>query len=154
MTKPRQGTTAVAVPASITPYPTLDPGIGFRFRGIERNEDGEPIGEMIDIELEVPALNLYNLKRLEKHFKAVVNGADSFNISSMADIVEILVPALAQNYKGVPRWLVEQSVNLSNAPYLIQAVMDISGLLRKEIGEKKAKATKTSPSTGTALSAT
>jgi hypothetical protein len=139
-----------AKPVNIVPFSTLDLGIEFRFRGIERDRNGEPIGEMVDMELIVPPLNLYNLKRLEKHFKALSTaGAD---IAAMHDLIELLLAALSQNYTGVPRWLVEQSMNPGNFPDMAVSLMDVSGLKRKEIEEKKAKAGTPPPSTPPASS--
>jgi hypothetical protein len=138
-----------ATPVNIVPYATLDPGIEFNFRGIERDADGEPIGELIDITLSIPPLNLANLRRLEKRFKSL---QDSPTVATMYDLVELLIAALAQNYRGVPRWLIEQAISPGNYGDVATALMDVSGLRRKEIEEKKAMAAR--PPTGTDSSVT
>jgi hypothetical protein len=133
---------------SITPYDSLDEGIDFAFRGIERDREGEPIGEMLSITLTIPPLNLDSLRREEKRLKAL-NGAET--IASMEDMVAIVRRALAQNYKGVPNWLIEQSINVSNLSDLTRALMDLNGMMRKEIEAGKALA---AASTGTPSTAT
>jgi hypothetical protein len=123
-------------PVKIEPYPTFDPGIEIRFRGIELDAAGEPVGEMVDVVLTVPPMNFRNLQRLEKHFSDI-NGGNAAAMSAMCDV---LAAALSQNYRGVPRWLIEQSVRIDNLTDLTAAVMDVSGLRRKAIDEKKATA--------------
>jgi hypothetical protein len=133
--------TTEATPVNIVAYATLDPGIEFNFRGIERDADGEPIGELINIMLWVPPLNLTNLRRLEKHFKSL----ETPTVASMHNLVDLLIAALSQNYRGVPRWLIEQSISLGNLPQMSAAVMDLSGLRRREIEEKKAMEARSNP---------
>jgi hypothetical protein len=130
--------TRAPAPRYVIPFKTLDLGIEFRFRGVDRLNNGTPIGEMIDEVLIVPPLNFYNLKRLGKAIDGVTT-AD--NLISMENLIEILIAALSQNYQGIPRWLIEQSIGLGNSGELAAALMDISGLKRKQIeAEKKAAA--------------
>jgi hypothetical protein len=119
----------------IEPKPHIREGITFRFAGEELDADGNALSEFIDIELVVPPLNLDSFKAL---------GADLATLTFTADsgdkAVNALMHALARNYRGVPRWLIGQSVDLGNMTEIMQAFMDVSGLHRKEVEEKKAMA--------------
>ncbi len=119
----------------IQPQRTLREGITFTFRGNEPDADGKPTGELIDIDLVVPSLNFDSLKVLQTRLQKLGSSPDA---ESMETLVDALEHALARNYRGVPRWLISQSVDIANMPDMTIALMDVSGLKRKEIEEKKA----------------
>lgn len=143
---------------NIVPYDTFDDGIEFKFRGIEPDENGEPVegAQMINIKLIVPPLNLQNLKRVQKFVSLSMKQMkeNALGPEGLISMAEILAPALSQNYRGVPRWLVEQSIKVDNLDQIFQAVMDLSGLKRKEIEEKKALAAMKPPDTAETTSTT
>ena len=121
----------------LEPFSILEEGIEFQFRGTKRDNDGQPVGDFVCARLVVPPLNLDSLKREGEHLTTMVGDA---SLASMEAVVSIVVRALAQNYKSVPRWLVEQSLNVGNVADMSRAVMDVSGLMRKDIEVRKALA--------------
>lgn len=124
----------------IKPLPVLREGIEFRFTGAQRDEDGEPVGQFIDINLVVPPLNFNSLRGLQQKIKSFSESGED-NTASMETLCECLLHALRRNYRGVPRWLIEQSVDVANFAELMMALMDVSGLKRKQVeAEKKAQA--------------
>jgi hypothetical protein len=125
---------------SVEEFDTLDEGILFRFRGAERDENDEPIGEMVDVELIIPPHNFYNMRRMRDKLKALKVEKDTASLESMDIIIDLVVPALRQNYRNVPRWLVDQTIKADNMMQIMEALMDVSGLKRKEAAEKKVKA--------------
>jgi hypothetical protein len=109
-------------------------GIVFTFAGAEPDETGEASGEPVKIELIVPPLNFHALRRIEQIEK---------DTSREAQTVAAIELALKRNYRGVPRWLIEQTLDVGNAGAFNKALMDVDGKYREE-AEKKAN-----PSTGT-----
>lgn len=139
-------------PVKIEPYRTLREGITFAFRGCEPDAEGAPAGEFIEIELVVPPLNLDSLKALGAKlltYKGV--GLDDLDTVRLS-----LAHALRRNYRGVPDWLIGQTLDIGNMQELFVALMDVSGLKRKEIeaGKAKAAAAVTESSTGTSSTPT
>jgi hypothetical protein len=132
----------------ITPYDTFDQGIDFVFRGIERDQDGEPIGDMVTVTLTIPPLNFDSLKRDQAKIASM---GEMETLDSMHAMVGLTRRALAQNYRGVPLWLIEQSINVANLSDLSRATMDLNGMFRKETEAGKALA---AASTGTPSTAT
>lgn len=130
--------------AEIQSYRTTVDGITFVFRGTEENEQGEPIGELIDIELIVPPLNLDALKALQSRLMTMGDGTIA---DSMETLVVALSRALARNYRNVPQWLIRQTVDVANMADMMKALMDVSGLLRKEIDAAKKAVTASGPAT-------
>jgi hypothetical protein len=137
--------------------PGFREGLTFRFAGqlmepmsakqLKLYADGEfepePVTEPIDMELEVPPLNFAMLKLLKPQIELLSANPDP---SQLGVFIEVLALALTRNYRGVPRWLIEQSLDVANMPELTQAFMDVSGLKRKE--REDAKKAMASPSTG------
>jgi hypothetical protein len=123
-------------PINIQPRRTLRQGIEFTFRGCEPDADGNPVGELVDIELTCPPLNLDGLERFEQKLKTFGQAQDN-NIQSMRVLVDALAFALQRNYTGVPRWLISQTIDLANMPDMMRALMDLSGMRRKQIEDEK-----------------
>jgi hypothetical protein len=136
-----------AIPAlQIEPLPTIREGIPFRFRGMDPQS-----GAFVDQDLIVPPLNFTSLQALEAKLKAYGSATPTESMSTLADALR---HALARNYRGVPEWLISQSIDLENMADLMKALMDISGLRRKALDEGKATAAEATRSTGTASTAT
>lgn len=114
----------------IQPYSTLRDGITFHFRGVDPDT-----GDLLDIDLEVPTLNLDSLKKLHPKLRKI---GEAPGVEDMETLCDALVQALSRNYRNVPAWLINQTVDVANMADMLAAVMDQSGLKRKEIEEKKA----------------
>lgn len=131
----------------ITPLRTLRAGIEFTFRGCPPDDSGEPSGDLFEIELVIPPLNLDTLQRLDARLSSFGTGT---HLEQMKTLVIAVEQCLKRNYAGVPTWLIAQTVDLANMPSLFQAVMDLSGLRRKASeDEKKAKASSLNGTTST-----
>lgn len=130
----------------IEPLPSLRDGIPFHFRGLDPDS-----GSFVDQELIVPPLNFTSLQALEAKLKAYGSQTPA---ESMMILAEALQHALNRNYRGVPKWLIAQSIDLENMADLMKALMDISGLRRKALEEGKATAAEAMRSTGTASTVT
>lgn len=128
---------------------TLRAGISQQFRGCVPDENGEPVGELVDMELVVPPLNFQSLQSLGPKL-ATLNVEPS--AGSMGTLVLAIEQALRRNYRGVPRWLIEQTIDPANMADFVQSLMDVSGMRRKELEAGKAKAAEAQ--TGTTSTAT
>lgn len=125
---------------SITPHRVLIPGITFKFSGVEPHlSDVE--GEFVCIDLIVPPLNLGSLHALKDRLQHLKD-----SVESMETLCDAMEAALARNYSGVPRWLIMETIDLANMGEMMQGIMDISGLRRKEI--EAAKKAQTAPTIG------
>jgi hypothetical protein len=122
---------------TITEREALREGIEFRFIGQQEDADGNPLSEFVNTMLVVPPLNLDSLKAMGDRLKTLQTRPDLESMQTMVDAIE---RALKRNYRGVPRWLIEQTIDVANIPDLTQAFMDLGGLKRKEIEAGKAKA--------------
>lgn len=78
-------------------YPHTREGFTIIFRGNAPNEQGEYEGEFVAIELTIPPLPLYKVRQIQ----------DPQNL----DVIELVFMALKRNYRGVPKWLVEQTLD-------------------------------------------
>jgi hypothetical protein len=106
--------------SEIVPVEHQREGRAFTFTGQEPDDSGEPIGEPMSVECIVPPLNFYGLRRLEAREK--VHGTKT-NEDQLVDAIE---EALKRNYRGVPRWLIEQTVDIGN-------MADFNRALRGEV---------------------
>lgn len=104
--------------------------------GIKLNLGGE--------EFIVPPLNLKALRVLQSKLEAFTGGTDAESIDTVIDAMHA---ALCRNYPNMTRDQVEEIIGLENMEEAMQAVMDISGLLRKK-QEAEAMAAPGEPSTG------
>jgi hypothetical protein len=138
---------------SITEMPSLREGFAFRFRGVRMDDEGNELSDFVDIELTIPPLNFPALRKVQtKIAQMQLNASDP---ASMDTVVECLWLALRRNYRGVPRWLIEASVDLGNLSDSMLAFMAQSGLIRKANGLGEAIAAEDSPTpTGTVSTAT
>ena len=136
---------------TIIPRQVLREGITFRFFGQEEDTNGDPLSEFVDIELVLPPLNLDSMRLMSDRLSKLGAAAD---LESMTTMVDAISAALKRNYRGVPRWLIQQTLDVANMPDLTRAFMDVAGMRRKEIEAGKAAAAVQSPSIGTASTAT
>lgn len=136
---------------SIVPRRTLREGIELRFRGMPMSDDGDVVGELIDIPLIVPPLNLGSLRKLKGRLDGFGKNPGTEDMETLCDAIQ---EALNRNYSGVPRWLIEQTIDVANLYEMMAAVMDVSGMRRKEIEAGKVKAAGANGSTGTISTAT
>jgi len=96
----------------------------------------------------IPPLSLGQLRRLQKKLE---QWSGDFDDKSVAVCVETVQCALSRNYPDITEDQVAEFIDVGNMFDLMQAVMDVSGLLRRAEEEKKALA---GTSTGTSSSAT
>jgi len=132
------------MPIDIQPRRTLRQGISLTFRGCEPDESGEPVGELIEVDLMVPPLNFDALEALQERLQTLSLQPSA---ASMKTLVDAMIRALVRNYTGVPRWLITQTIDVANMADMVVALMDVSGLKRKEIEDAK-KAMTALPPTG------
>lgn len=130
---------------TITEKEVTREGIAFLFTGQEEDANGDPVSEFVSIELVVPPLNLDSLRIMQPKLQKLQTDPD---VESMNTMVDAIAHALKRNYRGIPRWLIEQTLDIGNMPALTQAFMDIGGLKRKEIEAGKATAAAKNPPTG------
>jgi hypothetical protein len=138
----------------IQPQRTLREGIAFTFRGVEPDSDGKLTGELLEVDLVVAPLNFASLRTMQDRIKDF-GQADAKSMETLIDCLDL---SLGRNYRSVPRWLLEQSVDLGNMPSMMGALMDVSGLRRKEVEDAKKALTAppvtTVPETGMPFTAT
>lgn len=106
-------------------------GLQIKFRGCKPDESGAFEGDFFEVELLIPPLNMGNLKRLQAEEKE--RGEDKLAPEAMLDYVaKTTERALRQNYRGVPRWLIEQTITMENMLDISQKISGISGLIAKK----------------------
>jgi hypothetical protein len=115
----------------------IRPGFEMRFSGNAPNDAGAE-GEHVEVTLTVPPLNFYYLQKVQAVQKSRGTTPSAEDLNS--DIIDTVFFALKRNYRGVPRWLVEQSLD---APLIMQ----LSAKMRAMSGapEQEKKATEPSP---------
>ena len=109
-----------------TPKDYLVPGVELQFGSVKRT---------------VPPLNLGALAQLQDRI-ASFKGFDKESIATAIDAVHA---ALKRNYRGVTREFVEEHLDTVNMFTVMDALMGVSGLKRKELnGAGKTAAVETS----------
>ena len=78
----------------------------------------------------VPPLNLGTLEIMQERLEQFRGGADK---ESIATVLDASFAALKRNYPDITREQVAEIVGLENMIELMQAIMDISGMRRKEL---------------------
>lgn len=111
-------------------------GFEMTFRGHVPNAEGEPDGEFVQAVLIVPPLNFHSMRRIQARQKA--RSAASTPEEIQEDAIETIWMSLKRNYKGVPRWLVEQSLD---GPLLVK----FSAKMREMAGIVQEKKAETAP---------
>lgn len=133
----------------ITPRRTQRDGIEFTFCGFTPDENGDESEAEFEINLIVPPLNFTALQQLgSKLF-----GDVGTQTEQMQTVITALNLSLKRNYKGVPVWLISQSVDFGNMGRMFEALMDVSHIHRKAVeDEKKARAASLSGTTSMPIS--
>lgn len=88
-----------------------------------------------DTEYIVPPLALGALEDLQDQLGTFTGGADP---ESVRTVIDSATAALKRNYPDITRDQVRNMIGLENMAEVLQAVMDVSGLRRKEIEEGEA----------------
>lgn len=78
----------------------------------------------------VPPLTLGALEDLQDGLESFTGGID---LKSIKTVIDALHAALLRNYPDMTRDQVRNMVGLENMDEVMQAVMDVSGLRRKEL---------------------
>jgi len=88
-----------------------NPRAGFEmtFRGVAPNDAGELVGDYVEALLTIPPLSFYHIQQLQASRRA--QEADQSTAIAQSYIIDSVCLALTRNYRGVPRWLVEQSLD-------------------------------------------
>ena len=88
--------------------------------------------------LTIPPLSLGDLEAFQERLgKLDLNGLAPENISTC---IEITLAALKRNYPEITRERVAGLIDVGNMPDVIQSVMDVAGVRRKELAQGKAQA--------------
>jgi hypothetical protein len=139
---------------------TIPPdGLPFLFRGNEPSgEDGEFDGPYHEIWLEIPAYNFANIKRYQREEEAgkgtLTPSTSNTIMAQLEYIVKMVARALRQNYRGVPTWLIEQTITPDNSFEISTKIAGLSGLVPKKEAPAEPAKKIPSPSTGTGSIAT
>lgn len=115
-------------------YANRREGFEMVFAGNAPTQTEEDDGERIAVTLTVPPLSFHSLRQLQT--KQKLRGPDPTPEQIRDDIIDTVCLALKRNYRGVPRWLVEQSLDGQTMTNLTVAMRDMAG------GEKKVTETK------------
>lgn len=120
--------------AGFEAFPNPREGFDMLFSGNVPNDEGDPDGARVEITLTVPPLDFYSQRRLQIKQKARTSAPTLGEIN--ADIVDTICLALKRNYRGVPRWLVEQSMDGPHLSGLFSKMREMVGEaeLKKESG--------------------
>lgn len=78
----------------------------------------------------VPPLSLGALEQLHEPLNRFT--AESFNMANVVVVVDAAYAALKRNYPDLTRQEVADGIGLENMNDVLEAVMDVSGLKRKE----------------------
>lgn len=121
----------------IKSFRTMRAGVEMDFRGFVPGPDGVQTDEAVDVTLVVPPLNFDALQPLDADLKEM--GAKS-PADLLATVRNVMKQALRRNYRNVPDWLINQSIDFDNLQEALSLVTDVSGLKRREIDQGKATA--------------
>jgi hypothetical protein len=100
------------------------------FRGNVPDDSGEPTGAYVEIQLIVPPPNFTVLQRMQA--RANARTAPATPAELQADTLDTVHGALRRNYLAVPRWLVEQTLDVPTIEAIFQtfAAMRTAGVKR------------------------
>jgi hypothetical protein len=77
----------------------------------------------------VPPLNLRSLETMQDALSDFTGGIDAKSVST---VVDAAYAALKRNYPDMTRDEVAEIIDVGNMVEVMQAIMDVSGLMRKE----------------------
>jgi len=101
-------------------------GFAMTLRGDMPDADGNPVGDHIEIEVIVPPPNFYMLRQLQA--KQAARTEPVTQDQSQADIIDMIWTCLKRNYRGIPKWLIEQSLDTGLLNQLNEKMREMSGL--------------------------
>jgi hypothetical protein len=136
---------ATTIPG-LEPLPMLRPGVQWVFSGCAPDADGNGMGEFVQVELVIPPLNFGALRTLQDLTKQ--NGPQPTQAQMLDYTVTTVELALRRNYRGVPRWLIVETLDNASAVEIAEQLNQLSG-----VTSKKTETAATSLSTGTDSSA-
>ena len=93
-----------------------------KYKGITANIGGE--------EYVIPPISLGALEQLQDKISAFTG--DLTSSAQVASAIDVIHAALTRNYPGVTREAVAEMIDVGNMAEIFEAVMDVSGLKRKE----------------------
>lgn len=94
----------------------------------------------------IPPLSLGALERLQGKLQALQDETNPLALSSVSTVVDAAHAALLRNYPEISREEVAELVDVSNMHEIVQKVLDVAGVLRKETeGKARAAATPAAP---------
>lgn len=95
--------------------------MSLKYKGVKIDFGGE--------EYVCPPLSLGSLEVLQDQLEKFTGGADS---ESVKTVIDATFAAMKRNYPQITREFIAETVDLGNMQDVMLAVMDISGLRRKE----------------------
>lgn len=88
--------------------------------------------------LTIPPLSLGDLELLQDRLGKLK--MDMFDTASVGTVIDATLAALKRNYPDITREGVADMIDVANMPDVIQCVMDVAGMRRKEIDAGKSQA--------------
>lgn len=131
----------------LEPLPVLRQGVRWVFSGCAPDANGDCTGEFVQIELMIPPLNFGALRALQD--LQVQNGPQPNQAQMLDYTVTTVELALRRNYRGVPRWLIIETLDNATAIEIAEQLNELSGVTSKKTLETAV----TNPSIGTDSSA-
>jgi hypothetical protein len=115
-------------------FANLREGFTMVLRGDTPDENGDPVGEHVEIEVIVPPPSFYMLKQMQA--KQAARTEPVSTEQAQVDIIDMIWACLKRNYRGIPRWLIEQSLDTALLLKLNEKMREMSGLVeaKKETG--------------------
>lgn len=115
-------------------FANLREGFSMVLRGDTPDENGDPVGEHVEIEVIVPPPSFYMLKQMQAKQKARTDPQTPEQVQ--ADIIDTIWMTLKRNYRGIPKWLIEQSLDSAVLLDLNDKMREMSRLtdVKKETG--------------------
>lgn len=101
-------------------------GFAMTLRGEAPDADGNPVGDHVEIEVVVPPPNFYMLRQLQA--KQAARTEPLTQEQTQADIIDMIWTCLKRNYRGIPKWLIEQSLDTALLNQLNEKMREMSGL--------------------------
>jgi len=114
---------------NITPLRDQVPGVIYTFRALPRDEQGNVLDEdAVSVDLIVPPLNFTSLEVMAPKLSDL--NKPLVEVQSL--VCDALMAALRRNYRGVPRWLISDSMDARNFGDYLGAIMAVSKLKPKD----------------------
>ena len=107
-------------------FANLREGFSMVLSGYMPDENGEPVGEHVELEVVVPPPNFYMLKQIQAKQAARTEPASA--AQTQDDIIDMIWTCLKRNYRGIPKWLIEQSLDAALLSKLNAKMREMSGI--------------------------